>query len=132
MFASELMELIRKNPEKHEGKRYKVTVGDRLFAGGTPHGYKECIVKNSEICSNDNASFALCIFSNTEVEEIKQPVTWQEAIEAWANGKSVKCVYGDKPRVGIALYNNGGFLKDTDSCSLSKAEIVEGIWYIED
>lgn len=62
-------------------------------------------------------------------EKVKQPVTWQEAIEAWANGGKIKCILHGKSFVYDHskwgnMYSGDGYLCDS--------EILEGIWYIED
>ena len=62
-------------------------------------------------------------------QEVRQPVTWQEAIEAWAKGGKVKCIlHGksftyDRSKWGN-MYSGDGYLCDS--------EILNGTWYIED
>lgn len=63
-----------------------------------------------------------------EWQEVKQPVTWQEAIEAWVNGKTIKCTMqgsdfvfdGYKPKLRDQI--------DT----IGRIQLREGTWYIED
>ena len=63
--------------------------------------------------------------SNRDWQEIKQPVTWQEAIEAWANGKLI-CTTNE---AGGRVCRRGG---EGRFMSLSPTEIFHGTWYIED
>ena len=62
-------------------------------------------------------------------QEIIQPVTWQEAIEAWANGKTVKCV-DDEGKAWT--YKQKWLVASEDDNALALNEIKYGTWYIED
>jgi hypothetical protein len=63
-----------------------------------------------------------------EWQEIKQPVTWQEAIEAWANGKTIRCEDG-----GSGCLFSGGRNTLTDSAGpIDRYQITKGTWYIEE
>ena len=63
---------------------------------------------------------------NRNWQEVKQPVTWQEAIEAWANGKKIK--YENEH--GCLTYS-GNTLKD-EIGPLASYQLTTGTWYIED
>ena len=62
-------------------------------------------------------------------EEVKQPVTWQEAIQAWADGKTVivenTC---DKRKYDGKKF----FLRDEYGNAMGSWEITNGTWYVED
>ena len=62
-------------------------------------------------------------------EIVHQPVTWQEAIQAWAHGKTVivenTC---DKRKYDGKKF----FLKDEYGIPLGSWGITNGTWYIED
>jgi len=61
-------------------------------------------------------------------QEVKQPVTWQEAIEAWTNGKTIRCEDG-----GFDYLFSGGKSILTDSVGpIDTYQITKGTWYIED
>jgi hypothetical protein len=60
-------------------------------------------------------------------EEIKQPVPWQEAIAAWAKGKTIWCEYHDETRT----YSKD-ISKDQNGQMMNRLEIKNGTWYIED
>ena len=62
-------------------------------------------------------------------QEIKQPVTWQEAIEAWADGDTVKCVLGKSESV---FFGEKIAFRNQDASVIDKVQIREGAWYIED
>lgn len=67
-----------------------------------------------------------------EWKEVKEPVTWQEAIEAWIDGKTIYCLLnGEK-----FIYERSPLRKslyDTEwKSSISAAELMNGDWYIED
>lgn len=68
-------------------------------------------------------------FLNREWEEAKQPVPWQEALEAWANGAAVKCEINDGS--GFTLFYKGNlYPEDGDEIALCSEEILKGTWYI--
>lgn len=118
MYASELMEKVIKEPEKYEGKRYK----GYPIKDADGNNYEELIVKNGNLCIDDGDDWAY-INSHTQLEEIPQPVTWQEALEAWAKGKSIKIM---KPNnCCVRLNNYEGFV-------LYTSMIEAGTWYILD
>ena len=53
-----------------------------------------------------------------------QPVTWQEAIQAWADGKTVKV---------LTLFGLGSReVKKSRGSSITEYEITNGVWYVED
>lgn len=70
----------------------------------------------------------LALDVNRDWQEVKQPVTWQEALEAWVNGKTIKCTIqgsdfifdGYKPKLRDQI--------DT----IGRIQLREGTWYIED
>ena len=55
-------------------------------------------------------------------QEVKQPVTWQEAIQAWADGKKVYVVN----KAGGRVFRYGAEMH------LLQPEIATGKWYVED
>lgn len=70
----------------------------------------------------------LCHNTGDIWQEIKQPVPWQEAIEAWVNGKTIKCTF-----------NNSDFVFDGYKPKLrgqvdtiDRSQLQKGTWYIED
>ena len=65
---------------------------------------------------NDNIRLSL------SWEEVKQPVTWQEAIQAWATKKTVSMI----DRNGTEwIYD------DTKAMEFVEEEILYGTWYIK-
>ena len=53
-----------------------------------------------------------------------QPVTWQEAIQAWVDGKTVKV---------LTLFGLGSReVKKSRGSSITEYEITNGVWYVED
>ena len=71
-------------------------------------------------------SLELSLDASRDWQEVKQPVTWQEAIEAWANGKLIK--YENEH--GCLTYS-GNTLKD-EIGPLASYQLTTGTWYIED
>ena len=60
---------------------------------------------------------------------VKQPVTWQEAIEAWADGGNIKWVSPDSKLVRV--YNQP-HLNDNQRIAMRKNQVTTGTWYVED
>ena len=53
-----------------------------------------------------------------------QPVTWQEAIQAWVEGKTVTV---------LTLFGLGSReVKKSRGSSITEYEITNGVWYVED
>ena len=72
---------------------------------------------------NENNAFA-------DWEEVKEPVTWQEAIQAWVEEhKTIRCVINDK----IFVYQGGCIsLRDNENrLPLTRREFLDGEWYID-
>lgn len=57
-------------------------------------------------------------------QEIGRPVPWQEAIEAWADGKKIRC----KCEGGETFFRPSNV---SSACFTAKL-ITHGTWYIED
>ena len=53
-----------------------------------------------------------------------QPVTWQEAIQAWAEGKTVT--------VSTMLGFGSIEVKKSRGSSITEYEITKGVWYVGD
>lgn len=65
-------------------------------------------------------------------KEVEQPVTWQEAIKAWANFKRVRCELDGKTwTYDYQLFKSNGILALEDGNAMSPLEITEGKWFIE-
>ena len=62
-------------------------------------------------------------------EEVKQPVTWQEAIQAWVDGKEVICML-NRAALEYAPSNFG--MENQYQTGISYREIKEGEWYINE
>lgn len=65
---------------------------------------------------------------NTDWELLLQEVTWQEAIQAWADGKTV---YFELNRTKVYLQNNFYLRVLDDLRPISKDEIFKGKWFVE-
>ena len=62
---------------------------------------------------------------NDDWELLPTEVTWQEAIQAWANGEKVHYVFNN-----TKVYLDAYFLRTTDIRSISRDEILKGKWFI--
>lgn len=55
-------------------------------------------------------------------QPISQPVPWQEAIQAWAGGKTIRLKMPEWEQVW----------KPTNAISFNYCQITQGSWYVED
>jgi hypothetical protein len=60
--------------------------------------------------------------NNNNWQIFKQPVTWQEAIQAWADGKTIRLKMPEWEQVW----------KPTNAISFNYCQITQGSWYVED
>ena len=70
---------------------------------------------------------ALFVGDTEDWEEVPTEVTWQEAVQAWANGKDIKSVIYDEE---IFYRHIEGYLEDQNGDAISLDELTEGKWYI--
>ena len=126
MYASELMEKIRKEPEKYEGKKYK---GYPIMHPGGKL-YDELTVHDGVFVVEEDSNWAF-VSSHTELEEIPQPVTWQEALEANADGRKIQL---DIKRIdGVTIHHVFDKTLKSQCGWIATAEgIIKGKWYIID
>jgi hypothetical protein len=120
IYASELMELARKEPEKYEGKRYKVEGEIQLRMGNHPDK-REVVVENGILLLDGGCT--TFITQNTQLEEIKpepKPVGFMEAMNS---GKHVtsedRSIQSCTPE----------YLLENHRFTLSQ---INGKWFIED
>ena len=60
--------------------------------------------------------------NNNNWQLVRQPVTWQEAIQAWSEGSDIKECFPRSER----LYRSG------DTIHLNENDVLNGTWYVED
>ena len=134
MKAFDLMKAAYENPEKYEGKKYKVVRGSSL--GDSDENIYECIVRDGRICKH-NAHSILPIFADTQLKEIEpepKPVSFMEAVnsgkrfkpESWHPGLSR---YKDDDNEYRDLYDN---LMMFEGRQMLNKEIINGLWLIEE
>lgn len=101
--------------------------------------------KSNDLCYNDKKGFtdregkvwkvggdiSLNYFVElNDWEEVKQLVTWQEALEAWANGNAIECELSGERKVYQGFYER--LVPSCSSYAVGKSEINNGTWYILD
>lgn len=117
----EAMRLLEENPtdvyeaKMNEGWKARMTV--KTGFGGY---YNFEVFKGKRLVGqsfNGNAALEL------DWKLVRQPVTWQEAIEAWAEGKEVSYSYMD---------SDIRFPFEDSNTMLNVEKIKEAEWYVED
>ena len=71
----------------------------------------------------------LFVGDKEEWTKVPQEVTWQRAIEAWANGKDIKCVM-DGLTTFKGYHNGNIYMQDDDHYGVDGSQILQGKWYI--
>ena len=73
--------------------------------------------------SHNGGTFNGNVALDLDWQLVKQPVTWQEAIQAWADGKVVSYKYS---------YNEMMYAFQDSNRMLSIEKIKDAAWYVED
>ena len=119
----EVMKKLDENPNK----RFKHELGSII---GFADNVLQWLEKDGEIiepfCVRDRRSgTGICHNTGDDWQEVKQPVTWQEAIQAWAeNGKTI--------RVEFENGNQEQFDSPHKLNTICPDDINLGKWYVED
>lgn len=79
--AYELMALAAKEPEKYQGKKFRVVNGAAI-SYGSKHAYTEVVFDGDDFVNQVGNSFRLFFSSITELEEILPYVTFEEATKS--------------------------------------------------
>lgn len=143
LYASELMELARKEPEKYEGKRYKAS-GDVILMRTGDRAKSDIIAFENGRPIVDGYATAF-ISADIILEEIPpepKPVPFMEAVKAYSEGKTIRCevvpsttnqVYEYEPcGNGIALHGYKLSTYKGSGTAVTTKEILEGKWFIEE
>ena len=123
----EAMRLLEENPAKlYEADMY----GGHTARMRVDDGYYwfEVFVGKRLIDPSLSGGFNGNVSLNLDWHEVKQLVTWQEAIQAWAGGKTIKTESSD----GIRTYKRTTNSLQSVLGGVTKDEIVNGKWYVED
>lgn len=136
-----IKELTEDPTKKFERKdRYKHWVIGTDVVGGAISGetYYFMLDCDGEDSYGDAGNFTGNLANNEDDwQEVKQPVTWQEAIQAWADGKKVaweedadRRVFDRNKSWPISKYQN--HLLDQEGDAVTVRMISGGKWYAED
>ena len=119
-----MLKELTENPSKNKIFEAKNKFGDRYQMLRDGAGYFELTVFNADgksISSDVPAGgFDGNIHQDYNWEEVPQEVTWQEAVQAWANGAKVHLIN----KAGGHVSRQGGDMH------LYADEITKGKWYI--
>jgi len=136
IYASELMELARKNPERYEGKRYRVV---NSYACDNAGEATEIIQIRCGTFGTEDSDEDVYISTTTILEEIPsepKPVTFMEAVEAYGKGETIRCKINHGGRTYEYDYipqftcDFGYKFVAKGSCEISSGEILRGKWFI--
>lgn len=133
LYASELMELVRKSPKEYEGKRYRVVAS----AVKCPQGKEYEIVSFNRsgqmiIPELDNWAYINHFTQLEPIEPTPEPVPFMEAVKnLQLNGKPI---FSETPDGMIREYplHNSGCLRNKYGNSVSLYELTDGKWYLSD
>lgn len=121
----EVMKLLEENPrDVYEAKmdddwKYQMTVEDGF--GGY---YHFDVFKGKELIDQSIAGGAFNgnVALNLDWQLVREPVTWQEAIQAWSVGKRVK----------VSTIQRDYVFSQIEKMEVLPMMIQDGIWYVED
>ena len=128
----EVIKALTEDPtKKFERKdRYKHWVIGTDVVGGAISGetYYFMLDCDGEDSYGDAGKFNGNLANNEDDWQlVRQPVTWQEAIQAWMEGNRVTVEY--EWVGGIAKHVKPPF---GENISVNRNELIEGTWYVED
>jgi hypothetical protein len=132
MKAYELMYLAKREPQKYEGKKYKVVGGHAFDNEGGRLGATDIInVEKGEMYFNN--IFELNISQHTELEEIQPSVDFLTAVKAYSEGKTIRWTNGNGTTY-IYKPDKGKFkeMVSQEFSAITDTEILEGQWYIKE
>jgi hypothetical protein len=134
MKTSAMIAMLEKNPNL----RFKRPTWDSDTSIGIKDDAIQMLTKTGEVWtysgskSNTDRFVAACLQIGVGGgwELIQEPVAWQEAMQAWAEGKTVRCVFENQQG---AIYVFKSFhAKAETSTNLSRDMITKGTWYIDE
>lgn len=124
MKLSEVIKAIEENPRR----KFKCVEGRNTYTISASSTFNRIFYNLHAVnCKgNDISDFPIGGFNGnftlkTDWQEVKQPVTWQEAFEAWLNGKTVFCFLENGKRVEY----------DQNINFIHAHSLKTGTWYIE-
>ena len=130
IYASELMELARKNPGEYEGKKYKVTDCNERKTNVKDHGGKiieNIKVENGELMVDKPTYYDCTAFVNSRalLEPLPQPVTFMEAVNS---GRLIK-----PNENNVFVYKLLCFWLDylANNANGDRTNLINGGWLIE-
>lgn len=129
---------VLKELEENRDKKYKMVsrFGKIHEIGLDNNGYYafSSIFDGKNIDDKPSGGFSGNVHRGADWQEVKQPVPWQEAIEAWANWKTIKCVHYGENYVfeGRSVFLATDEHVEPSNVEPSKKMILDGTWYIED
>jgi hypothetical protein len=119
---SEVIAMLEKNPELRFIRK----------ASNFHENDVEFFLKNGRFRTNSNTdAFMAANLFNWEFELIQQPVTFIEAVKAYAEGKTIRCEFGNIDYI-YKPTELSGRLVDQNKIAIGESEILEGTWYIEE
>ena len=121
----EVMKKLDENPNK----RFKHALGSII---GFADNVLQWLEKDGEIIEpflvrDRRSGTGICHNTGDGWQEVKQPVTWREAIQAWMEGNRVTVEY--ELFGGIVKHGKPPF---GENISVNRNELIQGTWYVED
>ena len=78
--------------------------------------------------SSDRGAFNGNVALDLDWQLVRQPVTWQEAIQAWKSGKNIYAMSG----AGFKFEHPAHPKNGPDQLTIGWGELQWGTWYVED
>lgn len=125
----EVMRLLEENPKREFEAKLKGSGNLVVMSVDNSIGkfYMFDVYKDGSIIGalRNGGTFNGNVSLELEWCEVKQPVPWQEAIQAWGEGRKIRI----KNRHGGESFCSGGV---GALINVTHDELVHGTWYVED
>lgn len=118
----EVMRLLEENPKREFEAKLKDSSNRAVMSVDNSFGQFYMFDVYNKDGSIIGGTFNGNVSLNFDWNEVKHPVTWQKAIEAWGSGRTIKKCFPNSEQT----YPSG------TTIHLTKNDVVNGTWYVED
>jgi hypothetical protein len=124
ILACKLMVNAHDDPQKYEGKQYKVVDGSPLYSAGQE--LSKCEVHTGRLTVPNNSARTFAVYSDTMLEPIPQPVPFMHAAKIFVIGKTVICESKEFGKRKYTKKTKGARFEEEDGIPVSAYEILYG------
>jgi len=127
ILACKLMVNAHDDPQKYEGKQYKVVDGSPLYSAGQE--LSKCEVHTGRLTVPNNSARTFAVYSDTMLEPIPQPVPFMEAAKIYKVTNTP--IYGVR-KDGTRVYFSESILGYRGDTTFRLDDILNAVWCVEE